>query len=361
MDYISQLHVFYLEVVKTLPFRDILEVTEAVSHVMTVIPVTEIEKALQLFCLPIAQDLHAIASKGANGTTPEERVKIGDILEQISVFFSVIRPNVTLGQPHPCVTFISELWPVLDLVLNNFGNEPTVTEPLCKCFNNFIISYKLHFVPLLPQLMERLVNAFGATGESCYLWVSYRLVREYAQNEGDAALPCFQLVQRLSQFMFVKMGQNVSEIPDVVEEYFGLMTASLDRAPLLLLQDPLLATVFQAGIVGLSVTEPHALGAILTFYRRLLDLSKSGSNSSTNPAVLALYKEYGGQLTSVLFNGLVDFYHQDSVADVAALLKTLTEILPNESVQWMLNTVNAVPEEYMSVEIKNEFMTNWTG
>lgn len=363
VDYISQLHVFYLEVVKTLPYRDVLEVTEAVSHVITVIPVTEIEKALQLFCLPVAQSLHAIASKGGEATQ-EERVKIGDILEQISVFFNVIQPEVALGQPHPCVTFISELWPVLDLTLNNFGDEPTVTEPLCKCFNNFILSYGLHFVPLLPQLMERLVSAFGATGQSCYLWVSYRLVREYAQDEGDAAVPCLQLVQRLSQFMFVKIGPNVSEIPDVVEEYFRMMTAYVDKAPRLLLQDPLLATVFQAGIVGLSVTEPHALGAILTFYRRLLDLSKNGgsNNSSTNPAaVLALYKEFGGQLTSVLFNGLVDFYHQDSVADVAALLKTLAEILPSESAQWMLNTVNAVPEEYMSVDIKSEFMTNWTG
>lgn len=77
MDYIAQLHLFYLNVVKSLPFRDVLEVTQAVSYVMTVIPVTEIEKALRLFCLPIAQDLHAIVSKGKEIATPEECVKIG--------------------------------------------------------------------------------------------------------------------------------------------------------------------------------------------------------------------------------------------------------------------------------------------
>ncbi|KAI9273878.1 armadillo-type protein [Helicostylum pulchrum] len=352
VDYISQLHLFYLNVVKTLPFRDILEVTEAVSHVITVLPINEIEKALQLFCLPIAQDLHNIVSKGKDTVSQEECHKIGDILEQISVFFDVIHPKVEVGQAHPCVTFIGELWPVLDMTLSNFGHISTVSEPLCKCFNSFIRSYGVHFIPLLPQLMERLVSAFDATGNSCYLWVSFKLVREYACDEGECALPCFQFVQRISQSMFMKL-QQVNDIPDVIEEYFRMMTAFLDKAPTLLIQDPSLSTVYQAGIVGLSVTEPHALGAILVFFKHLLEQKQT--------TVLALFTEYGNQLTAVLFNGLVDFYHQDSIPDVAALLKSLAEILPNEATQWMMDVVNSVPQEYMSLEIKNEFMTNWTG
>ncbi|RCH81760.1 Nuclear import receptor, partial [Rhizopus stolonifer] len=71
VDYIPQLHAFYLNVVKSLPFRDILEVTEAVSHVMTVISVTEIQNALQLFCLPVAQELHGLVSKGKDVSNDE--------------------------------------------------------------------------------------------------------------------------------------------------------------------------------------------------------------------------------------------------------------------------------------------------
>lgn len=238
------------------------------------------------------------------------------------------------------------------MTLLNFGHINTVNEPLCKCFNSFIRSYGVHFIPLLPQLMERLVSAFDATGNSCYLWVSFKLVREYACDEGECALPCFQFVQRISQSMFMKL-QQVNDIPDVIEEYFRMMTAFLDKAPTLLVQDLSLSTVYQAGIVGLSVTEPHALGAILVFFKHLLEQKQ--------PAVLVLFTEYGNQLTAVLFNGLVDFYHQDSIPDVAALLKSLAEILPNEATQWMMDVVNSVPQEYMSLEIKNEFMTNWTG
>lgn len=140
----------------------------------------------------------------------------------------------------------------------------------------------------------------------------------------------------------------------MIEEYYRLITVFLDTAPTLLLQDPVLSTIFQAGIAGLSITELHALGAVLAFYRRLLDLS------AKSPSVIALFKEFGGNLTAVLFDGLVDFYHQDSIPDVAALFKSVAEVLPIDSAQWMINVVNRVPEEYMSMEIKAEFMNNWT-
>lgn len=129
----------------------------------------------------------------------------------------------------------------------------------------------------------------------------------------------------------------------------------MENAPSLLLQDPLLAAIFQAGIAGLSINEPHALGAILSFYRKLVELS------SKSAAVVTLFKEYGGNLTAVLFNGLVDFYSQDSISDVAALFKSLAEMLPSETSQWTMSVLNAVPEEYMSMEIKSDFMANWTG
>lgn len=47
------------------------------SHVITVLPVNEVEKALQLFCLPIVQELHNILSKGKDGVSDKECVKIG--------------------------------------------------------------------------------------------------------------------------------------------------------------------------------------------------------------------------------------------------------------------------------------------
>ncbi|KAI8993606.1 armadillo-type protein [Pilobolus umbonatus] len=355
VDYISQLHIFYLNVVKSLPYRDVIEVTEAVSHVINVLPLTEVQKALELFCLPVVQDLHNLVIKGKEGTTKDERTHIGDLLEQIGVFFYFIHPKNSDNQGHPCITIISEIWPVLELTLTNFSDVMTICDPLCKCFNNFIKSYDPYFIPLLPRLMDLLVKSFELTGLSVYLWVSLKVIRKYAKDEGEGAAACSQLVQRLSQAVFIKMqGQQVSDMPDVIEEYFLLVGSYLERAPTLCIQDPSLSIVFQAGLSALSITEPHALQSVLDFYHKLL------RTVNYVPRLRSLFEEQGRNLTAVLFNGLIDFYTYDSIFDVVPLFQSMAEHLHEHTLRWMLSVLNDIPEEYMSVGLKNEFMTNWT-
>jgi transportin-3 len=77
IDYIGELHPFYVNVVKTLPFQDALGVTEAIAHVLAVIPITGLANALQSFCMPLAQDLHAIIVKGKDAVPKEERIRAG--------------------------------------------------------------------------------------------------------------------------------------------------------------------------------------------------------------------------------------------------------------------------------------------
>jgi len=53
-------------------------VTEAVSHVVAAVPPAELLKALQMFCLPIAQWLHEFTNKGAAATEKEIRDACGE-------------------------------------------------------------------------------------------------------------------------------------------------------------------------------------------------------------------------------------------------------------------------------------------
>lgn len=68
---------FYMNVGTTLSFRDRVEVTEAICHVVAVLPAASIKEALQSFCLPVAQELHTLVSKGKKDTRPRDYVYIG--------------------------------------------------------------------------------------------------------------------------------------------------------------------------------------------------------------------------------------------------------------------------------------------
>jgi transportin-3 len=64
---------------------DVLEVTEAVAHVIAVIPTNELLKALQLFCLPLAQKLHDLAIKGNEATEKDRRDAAGKLIKVIGL------------------------------------------------------------------------------------------------------------------------------------------------------------------------------------------------------------------------------------------------------------------------------------
>lgn len=89
IDYLSDLHPFYTSIIRSLPFLDALEVTEAVAHVLAVIPVNGLQNALQQFCLPLAQDLHVVASKEKAVATRDDCTKAGGKHQSVYIFFTI--------------------------------------------------------------------------------------------------------------------------------------------------------------------------------------------------------------------------------------------------------------------------------
>jgi transportin-3 len=63
LNYLNQLHQFFVGVTKQLKGLDLSEVTEAVAHVIAAVPNAELANVFQMFCAPIAQQLSAYASK----------------------------------------------------------------------------------------------------------------------------------------------------------------------------------------------------------------------------------------------------------------------------------------------------------
>ncbi|CAO3589815.1 unnamed protein product [Absidia cylindrospora] len=354
IDYIGELHPFYINVVKTLPFRDALEVTEAIAHVLAVIPVSELTNALQSFCTPLAHEVHTIAAKGKANTTKDDCIRVGDILEQLSAFFDIIRPDIPAGQTHPCVNFVNEVWPMFTMCLANFGDNPVVAEPLCRCYKSCLQSYKTHFTPLMPQLMENIVNGFDETGLGVYLWVANKIIKEYAVEGSEGVAPCFGLVERLSMIVFGKLnGQKFDDIPDVVEEYFRMVIAFLECTPTPLVQSDLLSSIFQAGLAGLSLEQPGALSAVIQFYRRLLGIALSvdelvSPGNATHRSmfgqngvrIASLVRQFGAGYVKLLFDGMIYHYPWDMISDVASIMKSLAQLLPEESAQWLIAMVN---------------------
>ncbi|RIA97728.1 armadillo-type protein [Glomus cerebriforme] len=360
IEYLPQLHPFYLNVTNTLRGIDLFEVTEAVSHVVAAVRPAELLKALQMFCLPIAQWLHEFANKGTSATEKEVRIAfIADPRKETNTV------DVNAGPVHPCITIIQELWPVFDLLLVHFGSDSHLSESLCKCFKYCVVFYRIPFRPLLPDLMERLVTVFDQTCLSCYLWVATKCVQEHCDAEGtEMSMAMLSFVERLSVTMFSLLnGKKLADILDVIEDYFRLNIALFENAPIAYSQSAIFPTVFQAGISCLSIQQPDALFAVIMLFNKLLNFREDQKQKLQRPPSTihdTLWKQYGTSFLENIFKGLMYSFPRDlQHTEIHEILSSLSKLYPLECQRWISEIIQHLQDSNLTSESRSSFIKDY--
>jgi transportin-3 len=54
-----------------MPVNDRREITEAISHILSAVPLKDLNEALDIFCIPIATRIHNIISMESPNINPE--------------------------------------------------------------------------------------------------------------------------------------------------------------------------------------------------------------------------------------------------------------------------------------------------
>ncbi|RKP09440.1 armadillo-type protein, partial [Thamnocephalis sphaerospora] len=372
VSYLGMLHPFYVNASKTLNRDDLLEVTEALSHVIAAVPLPELLKMLQTFCLPVCQELHAVASK-LGQTTDSELRKVADLLEQLAVFLGVVSPEVPPDQVHPCLTLVKDLMPIFDQLQTHHGATASISEALCKCYTACAESYGTHFRPMLPQLMERLGTAFSATGLSCYLWVARKCIRSLDGASDTASMamafsPRFQMAS--GQTLLCACGDLLLTYSrytatTVVEEYFRLMLVFHQDYPTALLRSPMLSSVFQCAMACLAVGQAYPLIAVLDFIREILARGLPTSviaefTPTDRAAVHALVQEHGKALVALLMDGALHSFPRDMVQDVAIILEITAQLVPGECTVWVAAEIGKIPDSRLAPAKRDRFMQEYS-
>jgi transportin-3 len=112
--------------------------------------------------------------------------------------------------------------------------------------------------------------------------------------------------------------------------------------------------------IGLSVSSSQPQTPVSTPNQSALDLALAPQQNANVATVHALFRQNGLNLVGLLFDGLIYRYPRDIVVDVVAILKLLAEMLPGDSQQWMVAIVERYSADYMTVEKRRTFLTDYT-
>ncbi|TPX49561.1 hypothetical protein SeMB42_g01357 [Synchytrium endobioticum] len=355
VDYLNELHPFYNQLMSKLGKEDRREVAEAISHVIAAVPLPRLLEALQTFCLPIAQQLHTIATVGRHPTDSDAEIKVilnaEDQLEILTIFFKVVKPmEIIPNTPHPLVLLLSDLWPVTKILLHNY-KATRLSEGIARFLRHAVETCKHHLGNLTPQILDALCEAYDETGLSCYLWVAKICVITLGSDETSEGRAIFAMAERMVvktlRVLSASAAHDMDSHAEVIEDFFRLLQECIIVCPLLVMSSSALPTLLGLAQGCFSLTQPDPLLSVLRFIRDLFGMASTRFHIHQLPlsyatAVTELGRAHGQALVELVWRGILFDFPRTSVAEAGSILRVLADLLPNELVTWTQGVIDTL-------------------
>ncbi|CEJ86985.1 Putative Exportin 1-like protein [[Torrubiella] hemipterigena] len=366
---VLQLQSFYDQVLDKLPDLSKEEVTEGVSSVVAVQPVTETYRLLKTYCDPLVQRLMA---KANSATNEEGKLALADHLQLITIFVQNVTPMVNAGEENPAVKYWQEVLPILSTVLDGFLDFSPICERVCRCWRHMIISYRTAMAPMLGDMANKLAQGFNTSREGCFLWVTSAILREFSEDREhvdqattDNIYSFFEA--QTTTFLRTMNELQPKELPDVVDDFFRLLIDALLYYPQKLIPSQLLVPIFEAAVYALTLEQRDPLSSTLHFLRDFLSYGGNNPASSERlpPAtaeqirdvVKTVLASHGAGLVKQVMAGMMITFPRDCFADGSGVLLALFELLPVQTSDWVTETIRMLPEGTMSAAEADRLMT----
>ncbi|TVY47971.1 Uncharacterized protein LOCC1_G002612 [Lachnellula occidentalis] len=351
---VVQLQQFYDQTLDKLPGMSQEELTEGVAQVVAVQPPSQTFELMKLYCDPLMARL-MVKANAASDEDGKLAVAV-DLVGLITWFVQVVTPYVEPGQENPAVKYCFEIFPILSTILDSFVGFTPICERICRCWRFMIISYRTAMAPLLPQMANKLASGFAASKQGCFLWVTAAILREFSEDREHVNEQTTEAIYAFFEAQATNMLQMMSDLPptdlpDVIEDFYRLLTDALLYYPYKLIRSALFVPIFQAGISALALEQRDPLIATLHYLRDVIGYGGDNPPSSTNSpnppeikqAVQELIISNGEFLVKQIMAGMMITFPSDCFTDGSGALLGLFQLLPQQTANWVDKTVRMLP------------------
>ncbi|KAK4459872.1 armadillo-type protein [Cladorrhinum samala] len=353
---VTQLQVFYDQILDKLPDPSKEEITEGVANVVGVQKTEDLYRLLKLYCDPLVSRLMV---KANNATDDKSKVDLADHINLLTHFAQHVVPYIPSNVEHPAVKYWQEVFPVLSTILDNFITFVPICERVCRCWRSMVISYRTATTPLLGPLATKLAEGFAKSKQGCFLWATSAILREFSEDREHVSEGITDDIYVFFEAQATSVLRTMSDLPavdlpDVIEDFYRLLIDALLYYPTKLISSPLFTPIFQAAISALALEKQEPVSAALHYIRDLLTYggpnpAASGDNLGAAGAQLReivkqLLLSQGEALVKQTMAGMMITFPRDCFADGSGVLLGMFQILPVETTEWVDRTIRMLPQ-----------------
>ncbi|GAX22810.1 transportin-3 [Fistulifera solaris] len=262
--------------------------------------------------------------------------------------------------PNPMLEMMKSLWSLLEAVFNRFPDDNMLAEKLCRLHKHALRSIGSNaYSPMANTLLQTIVLSYERSRQSPFLYLASICVAEYGQNPVYTQ-QLFDTVFTLSNttFSFLRDLEDMTNHPDVVEEFFYLMGRVTNNCPDPLMISPLLHSLLQCAVVGMQLEHQGANKGTLRFLDDLISYALSLREQNKPESKAALEKALSREGQMIVHNlaraviGDLPAYNERQIPETLWKLNLFDSQL---LLQWLASAFQGV--ERIPERPKAEFMS----
>lgn len=339
-----------------LDFKDELQILEGVCRALsrTIQDTRDDGKQfLERLTQPVGSRLAAIVI--AANVSPKRIIPEVDRLTVIVRFLTVpfVPPNI-----HPMIELLQSSWALLDTATNRFPNDGLLAEAICRLHKYVIRTLGIKaYLPMLDALMKQLVVSFRDTRQSPFLYAASICITEYGHDPAHTQ-SLYDMVAVMAT-VFFSFNRNLEELtnhPDVAEEFFYLVGRMMSYCPDPVVKSPLLKSVAQCAVVGMQLDHHGANKGTLKFLENTISYGlvlREQNKPESQDALARVLAEEGQAIVTNLARAMMGEL-PSYTNQIPEILWKLSLLCPSLLAQWLTAafvSTNAAPER-----AKAEFM-----
>lgn len=353
--------------------RDEQEVLEGLAHVVAAsTDFDSLEAGFERLVQPPA----AALAEAASQSEPVEPKVVIDELDRLTSIVRCTMPDPGVlakdprRRPHPVLTVVGRLWPVFEALADRYRGNSQLIERLCRCYKHSMRSCQRSFEPMLSNMISHLVRHFAESPLSSYVYASSICITEFGKD-ATKRRELFEMVSNMSATVFSLFStvEDFRDQPDIVEEYFYLVSRYLDYCPDELVASPLLGNILRCGVVGLTLEHRETQRSVLHCFERTVAVALQHQQSGDENAAAArnaalrhllVDEGIGSEITGGVLKSLVGelpaYALDDRHGSLTSVLFRLRAFCPAELPQWCANVLASVPERFASNDMKHDLL-----
>ncbi|KAF6153180.1 hypothetical protein GIB67_031134 [Kingdonia uniflora] len=299
-----------------------LYLVEALSMVITELPLDHAKKALEALCLPVVSPLQVLSS-------------VAKFLYRY------------VNHPEAVADAIQRLWPIFKPIFDHNKQSGLFQVRTSGRFMGTTIGV----------MLEEIQGLYPQHHQPCFLYLSSEVIKIFGSDQS-----CTNYLRSLIEALFTHTTHLLTTIqdftarPDIADDCFLLASRCIRYCPHIFVPSAVFSSLVDCAMIGITIQHREACTSILTFLSDVLDLA----NSTLGKEYLSIRDNVivprGPSLTRILIASLTGALPSSRLEVITYTLLALTRAYGMKALEWARESISLLPSTAVTDLERSRFL-----